>query len=247
MGPWLHDASERNGGQTWWCSLSVSSPNPTCGLRPEFLGSHDPRLGRQREPPSNLRNPVQDGTMTLLDTDHARFDYAGGAYPFVASPGQRSSMVCAVSRRAAPDAGCLSVRAIRRRKMIWTVWSLVGYDDQCRFTRPPKAIRRPGIQLDNFSLISASLLGSMSAYRTLTDHLPKGTAAAPSLPHAARLSDRRQDMTITEEERQHRLRREGVSGPTSATLVPFRPTLRRFTDRCLLTRRSISPTNWVRS
>ena len=33
-------------------------------------------------PPPNLRNPVQDGTMTLLDTDHARFDYSGGAIPF---------------------------------------------------------------------------------------------------------------------------------------------------------------------
>lgn len=33
-------------------------------------------------PPPNLRNPIQDGTMTLLDADHARFDYAGGAIPF---------------------------------------------------------------------------------------------------------------------------------------------------------------------
>ncbi len=33
-------------------------------------------------PPPNLRNPFQDGTMTLLDTDHARFDYSGGAIPF---------------------------------------------------------------------------------------------------------------------------------------------------------------------
>ncbi len=33
-------------------------------------------------PPPGLRNPVQDGTMTLLDTDHARFDYSGGQIPF---------------------------------------------------------------------------------------------------------------------------------------------------------------------
>lgn len=45
-----------------------------------------------------------------------------------------------------------------------------------RFTKPPKELRRPGIQLDNFSLVSANLLGNMSAYRALTDRQPKGTA-----------------------------------------------------------------------
>jgi hypothetical protein len=45
-----------------------------------------------------------------------------------------------------------------------------------RFTNPPKALKRPGIQLDNFSLVSASLLSDMSAYQALTDRQRKGTA-----------------------------------------------------------------------
>jgi flavorubredoxin len=48
--------------------------------------------------------------------------------------------------------------------------------NQYRFTKPPKTLRRPAIQLDNFSLVSANLLGNMSAYRALTDRQPKGTA-----------------------------------------------------------------------
>jgi len=42
--------------------------------------------------------------------------------------------------------------------------------------KSPRVLRRPGIQLDNFSLVSANLLGNMSAYRALTDRQPKGTA-----------------------------------------------------------------------
>ncbi len=45
-----------------------------------------------------------------------------------------------------------------------------------RFTNRPKALRRPDIQLNNFSLVSANLLGNMSAYQALTDRQPKGTA-----------------------------------------------------------------------
>jgi len=55
-----------------------------------------------------------------------------------------------------------------------------------RFAKPPKALRRPDIQLDNFSLISANLLGNMTAYQALTDRQPKGTAVlvlpSPSSP-----------------------------------------------------------------
>jgi len=32
------------------------------------------------------------------------------------------------------------------------------------------------VQLDNFSLVSANLLGNMSAYQALTDRQPRGTA-----------------------------------------------------------------------
>ncbi len=45
-----------------------------------------------------------------------------------------------------------------------------------RFTTPPKALGRPDVQLDNFSLVSASMLADMSAYQALTDRQPKGTA-----------------------------------------------------------------------
>jgi len=45
-----------------------------------------------------------------------------------------------------------------------------------RFTKPPKTLRRPGVQFDNFSLVSASLMGNMRAYQALTDRQPKGTA-----------------------------------------------------------------------
>jgi hypothetical protein len=29
-------------------------------------------------PPRRIGNPFQDGTMTLIDADHARFDFQGG-------------------------------------------------------------------------------------------------------------------------------------------------------------------------
>jgi len=55
-----------------------------------------------------------------------------------------------------------------------------------RFTKAPRALSRPDIQLDNFSLVSANLLGNMGAYRALTDRQPKGTAVlvlpSPSSP-----------------------------------------------------------------
>lgn len=58
--------------------------------------------------------------------------------------------------------------------------------NQYRFTRPPRRLTRPGIKLDNFSLVPASLLPEMSAYQTLSDSQPEGTAVmvlpSPSSP-----------------------------------------------------------------
>jgi hypothetical protein len=48
--------------------------------------------------------------------------------------------------------------------------------NQYRFTRPPKALRRPNMRLDNFSLVSANLLGNMRQYQALSDRQPRGTA-----------------------------------------------------------------------
>lgn len=45
-----------------------------------------------------------------------------------------------------------------------------------RFTRPPQPLRRPGIQLANFSLVPASLLPEIAQWQTFTDKQPKGTA-----------------------------------------------------------------------
>lgn len=42
--------------------------------------------------------------------------------------------------------------------------------------RPPKALTRPGIKLDNFSLVTANLMGYMSEYQALSDSQPNGTA-----------------------------------------------------------------------
>lgn len=42
--------------------------------------------------------------------------------------------------------------------------------------KPPRSLTRPGIKLDNFSLVTANLLPDLSAYQTLSDSQPKGTA-----------------------------------------------------------------------
>ncbi len=47
---------------------------------------------------------------------------------------------------------------------------------QYRVTKPPKVLIRPDIRLDNFSLVTANLLGNMSTYQALTDRQLKGTA-----------------------------------------------------------------------
>lgn len=48
--------------------------------------------------------------------------------------------------------------------------------NQYRYTRPPKPLRRPGIRLDNFSLVPASLLADLADWQAFTDRQPKGTA-----------------------------------------------------------------------
>ncbi len=45
-----------------------------------------------------------------------------------------------------------------------------------RCTRRPQTLRRPDIQLDNFSLVTGNLLPFMDEYRALTDRQPRGTA-----------------------------------------------------------------------
>lgn len=48
--------------------------------------------------------------------------------------------------------------------------------NEYRYTSPPGALRRRGIQLDNFSLVSANLLADIAEWQTFTDQQPKGTA-----------------------------------------------------------------------
>ncbi len=48
--------------------------------------------------------------------------------------------------------------------------------NQYRFAKLSKALTRSGIQLDNFSLVSASMLPDMRAYQALSDRQPNGTA-----------------------------------------------------------------------
>jgi len=44
------------------------------------------------------------------------------------------------------------------------------------FTIPPKRLTRPDTRFDNFSLVSASLMGNMREYQALSDRQPRGTA-----------------------------------------------------------------------
>ncbi len=45
-----------------------------------------------------------------------------------------------------------------------------------RLTSPPGSRRRPQMQCDNFSLVTANLMPFMNEYRALCDRPPKGTA-----------------------------------------------------------------------
>ena len=43
-----------------------------------------------------------------------------------------------------------------------------------RCARPPKALRRPGVTLDNITIIPASLLPHRARYQAIANQLPKG-------------------------------------------------------------------------
>jgi hypothetical protein len=49
-------------------------------------------------------------------------------------------------------------------------------ENRYRFTRPPRTLTRPDIQLDNFSLVTGNLSPFMNEYQALTNRQPKGTA-----------------------------------------------------------------------
>lgn len=55
-----------------------------------------------------------------------------------------------------------------------------------RFTAPPRAVGRPGVALDNFSVVSGNLLSEIAIWQSLTDRQPRGTAVmvlpAPNSP-----------------------------------------------------------------
>jgi hypothetical protein len=44
-----------------------------------------------------------------------------------------------------------------------------------RFAKPPRALRRPGVQLDNITLVPASMLPYKKEYLQIANHLPKGS------------------------------------------------------------------------
>ena len=43
-----------------------------------------------------------------------------------------------------------------------------------RWSRPPRALRRPGVVLDNIALVPASLLPHKARYQALANRLPHG-------------------------------------------------------------------------
>jgi hypothetical protein len=43
-----------------------------------------------------------------------------------------------------------------------------------RLLRPPRALRRPGVTLDNISIVPASLLPYKARYQALANQLPRG-------------------------------------------------------------------------
>ena len=47
-------------------------------------------------------------------------------------------------------------------------------NNQYRFMRPPKAIRRPSVQLDNVVLVPGNLLPYKNQYQEIANGLPKG-------------------------------------------------------------------------
>ncbi len=43
-----------------------------------------------------------------------------------------------------------------------------------RFARPPRALRRVGVKLDNLALVPASMLASKGVWQGLANRLPRG-------------------------------------------------------------------------
>lgn len=67
-----------------------------CGvdLAVDFDGSFW-QLSNPEEVPESLGDPSQEGTMTLIDSDYARFDFAGGSLLFIRHQGPKYILPCA--------------------------------------------------------------------------------------------------------------------------------------------------------
>ena len=67
-----------------------------CGadLAVDFDGSFW-QLSNPTEVPQSLGDPSQEGTMTLIDPDHARFDFEGGSLWFIRHQGPKYILPCA--------------------------------------------------------------------------------------------------------------------------------------------------------
>jgi hypothetical protein len=67
-----------------------------CGfdLAVDFDGSFW-QLSNLAEVPESLGDPSQEGTMTLIDPDHARFDFEGGSLLFIRHLGSKYILPCA--------------------------------------------------------------------------------------------------------------------------------------------------------
>src|SRR5436309_4435779 len=55
-----------------------------------------------------------------------------------------------------------------------------------RFSRPPRALRRPGVRLDNVALVPASLLPFKKEWQAVANQLPKGSVLLCSTSTNAR-------------------------------------------------------------
>ncbi|HKY55466.1 MAG TPA: hypothetical protein VJM08_14210 [Anaerolineales bacterium] len=67
-----------------------------CGadLAVDFDGSFW-QLSNPAQVPESLGDPSQEGTMTLIDPDHARFDFEGGSLLFIRHQGPKYILPCA--------------------------------------------------------------------------------------------------------------------------------------------------------
>jgi hypothetical protein len=67
-----------------------------CGadLAVDFDGSFW-QLSNPAEVPESLGDPSQEGKMTLIDSDHARFDFEGGSLLFIRHRGLKYILPCA--------------------------------------------------------------------------------------------------------------------------------------------------------